>query len=269
MTKKITKITTQKRVGRYNVFIDEKYAFPIGEEVLISFHLAKGMELDDALIKQIADADDRSKAYSKALNYLSTQMRTVKEIKDYLKKHEITEDAIEETIEKLYEFRLVNNLEYAKSYVRTMMHTSDKGPAVIRQKLRLKGVAVESIDEALEEFPVDEQLENGIKVAEKLVKHYHDQSFRNLINKVRQALMTKGFKSDEVSQIMDNLELEMDPEVEWDALVKQGDKVWKRQRGLEGSQRAMKVKQGLFQKGFQFDDINEYIELKEQDEALE
>ncbi len=41
----ITKITTQKkRKDRYNIFVDEKYAFSVDEEVLLKFHLKKGMD---------------------------------------------------------------------------------------------------------------------------------------------------------------------------------------------------------------------------------
>ncbi|MDY3702578.1 MAG: recombination regulator RecX, partial [Limosilactobacillus coleohominis] len=46
MSKKITKIEAQKRKGRYNVYLDGKFAFPVAESVLIKFRLMKGVELD-------------------------------------------------------------------------------------------------------------------------------------------------------------------------------------------------------------------------------
>ena len=50
----ITKITTQtKRTDRYNIFIDEKYAFSVAEEVLLKFQLKKGKEIDSLLLSQI------------------------------------------------------------------------------------------------------------------------------------------------------------------------------------------------------------------------
>lgn len=50
---KITAITTQKRRGRYNIFIDGHYAFPVSEQSLIQFRLSKGQELTPALEQAI------------------------------------------------------------------------------------------------------------------------------------------------------------------------------------------------------------------------
>ncbi|EPC72337.1 regulatory protein RecX, partial [Lacticaseibacillus paracasei subsp. paracasei Lpp71] len=36
----ITKITAQKRRGRYNIFIDGTYAFPVSETTLVDYRLA-------------------------------------------------------------------------------------------------------------------------------------------------------------------------------------------------------------------------------------
>lgn len=37
MANTITKIEAQKRKGRFNVYVDGQYAFPISEEVLIKY----------------------------------------------------------------------------------------------------------------------------------------------------------------------------------------------------------------------------------------
>ena len=47
---KISKIEAQKRKGRYNIYLDGKYAFPVAESVLIQFRLMKGTELDEKQI---------------------------------------------------------------------------------------------------------------------------------------------------------------------------------------------------------------------------
>ena len=41
----ITKISTQKRKGRYNIFIDNEYAFSVSERTLAEKRLLKGTEL--------------------------------------------------------------------------------------------------------------------------------------------------------------------------------------------------------------------------------
>lgn len=48
-------ITAQKKAGRYNVFLNGEYAFPISEETFIHFRLSKGMEITGALLEEIGE----------------------------------------------------------------------------------------------------------------------------------------------------------------------------------------------------------------------
>ncbi|MBA1393524.1 recombination regulator RecX, partial [Lactobacillus sp. XV13L] len=41
----ITKVSAQKRPGRYNVFLDGQYAFSASEQTIAEFILLKGQEL--------------------------------------------------------------------------------------------------------------------------------------------------------------------------------------------------------------------------------
>jgi Uncharacterized protein conserved in bacteria len=81
---KISKIAAQKRRGRYNVYVDGKYAFPVAESVLVKFRLMKGMEVDQDLIKRVTTADQQAQAYAKILDYLSYQMRSESEVEKKL-----------------------------------------------------------------------------------------------------------------------------------------------------------------------------------------
>ncbi|WP_333589350.1 recombination regulator RecX [Ligilactobacillus acidipiscis] len=262
MTKTITLIKTQKRKGRYNVYLDGKYSFPISEDVLIRFALSKGKELTDEDIENIKEADNTSKAYQKALNYLAHQLRTKREVRDHLRQNEIAEQDIESTLAKLAEMDLIDDLQYAQSFVRTMAKTADKGPTVIANKLRQKGVPAVDIEEALAEFPEEMQVENGVTVAKKSAKHFHGESFRTKNNKVRQQLMQKGFSSDVINLIMDELNLQPDDQEEAAALQEQGDKLWRKNHRYEQKQRVQKVRQGLYRKGFSGDMITRYLEDK-------
>lgn len=173
----ITKIEAQKRRGRYNIYLDGQYAFPVSEAVLVQFRLAKGMMLSQQQQEQIGEADQASQAYQLALNYLSHQLRTEFEIRHYLKEHDIPLAVRHSVVQRLQELRLLDDQNYADSYVRTAKLTTDKGPTVIRQKLKQKGVADLQIEAALDQYTPAEQVENGLKIAQKLAQHYQRQSF--------------------------------------------------------------------------------------------
>ncbi|WGN89724.1 recombination regulator RecX [Ligilactobacillus faecis] len=266
MPKKITSIAVQKKAGRFNVFLDGHYAFPVSENTLIKYRLAKGMEISDNLIEVLKKEDQYQKAYSKALDHLSYQLRTVKEMKTYLKKLAIPEHDITRVIITLTEAKYLDDLNYAKSYVRTSAKTTDKGPVVITQKLRQKGVASDLIEEALLEFDFEQQVTNALKVAQKTVAKNHKLSFQALKNKLYQTLLAKGFPNQVIDGALAELELELDEEAEWDTLVAQGDKLWPRYRRLAEPKRSLKFKQALYRKGFSLSLIDEYLATLEFEE---
>lgn len=255
----ITMIEAQKRSGRFNIYVDGHYAFPVSDSVLVDFRLYKGMEIDKELEERLTAADDVAKAYNRALDYLSHQLRTEKEVQDKLTTLEIPEDTIEQTLKKLRDFSLVDDAHYAASYVRTMMHTGDKGPRVIRQHLRQKGVGEKVIDDALVLFTPAEQLAVGTAVAQKLAKRYQHNSTRNREQKMRQGLMTRGFGGDAIKTMLDAVDLTPDVDEQRALLAKQGEKLWHRYRALSESERQYKTKQALYRKGFKLDDISQWL----------
>ena len=144
----ITKITTQqKNKDRYNIFTDEghgeKYAFSVDESVLLKFQLKKGMELDELFLTEIHYEDDIRKAYNRALHYLSSRMRSEGEVRTYLLEKEIDAPIIQEVILKLYEYKFLDDEQYAIAYVRTQMNTTDKGNIVIKRELKESGIREE------------------------------------------------------------------------------------------------------------------------------
>ena len=137
---KISKIEAQKRQGRYNVYLDGHYAFPVAESVLVKFRLMRGVELDKDQVEAITTADQQARAYGKILDYLSYQMRSESEVLKKLRDLETPAEFVGPIMAKLRDQHLVDDQQYARSYVRTMMTTTLKGPGVIRQQLRLKKV---------------------------------------------------------------------------------------------------------------------------------
>ncbi|MBM6615904.1 recombination regulator RecX [Desemzia sp. RIT804] len=260
---KITKIETQKRKGRYNIYLDEEYAFPVDEAVLVKHVLFKGMEITKEFQQQLEKEDDFSKAFSRAVNYLSYSLRSEKEVRDDLEAHEFSLETAVDVIEKLKEMKYINDLTYAESYTRTAANLNGKGPYNIRQELKKRGIKETIIEQALLEYPIEQRVENGVAVAKKVLKRAKQSSSKETTNKVRQGLMQKGFNNDEITEILDQVDTEKDEDDEYEALKKQGEKIWRKQSKLEGSKKIQKVKASLYQKGFNGDLINQFMNEKE------
>lgn len=258
---KISKITTQRRPGRYNVYLDGQYAFSVAESVLIKYRLIKGMELSKEQLAQLSTADEIAKAYNKMLDYLSRQLRTEYDVKQKLKQLDTPEEYVEPVLQKLRAVRLLDDREYAASYVRTVMHTELKGPGVIRQKLRQKQIGELVIDNALRQFTPEEQLANATKLAQKLYRRYAKQPARRQNEKVRQGLITNGYPAELLNEIQAIIEPETDARTQATLLAKEAEKAWRRyaKKTANDYECRLKVKQALYRKGFSLDEIEAWL----------
>jgi len=264
--RKITRITTQKkRKDRYNIYLSdddkEMYGFSVDEAILVEFNLHKGLELEDSFIEQLVEKDNVQKSYLLAINYLSYRMRTVKEMKDYLKKKEVEDEHIPIVIDRLKREKLLDDKEFAQMFVQTRINTSSKGPLLIKKELIEKGVNEYIADEAVEHFPYDVQYDKVLSFVEKKLKPSKKESFSKQIQKIQVNLMQKGFAQNVIQEVLQDIQHQKNDEVEWEALVYQADKLLRKHRlKLEGYALKNKIKEGLYRKGFSMDSINRYLD---------
>jgi regulatory protein len=264
----ITKITTQqKNKDRFNIFMDygkgEEYAFSVDSAVLIRFELRKGMEIDEFSILEIQFQDDIRKAYNRAINYLARRMRSEKEIRDYLAEKEIEQPIINEVIHKLAAQKYINDEEYALSYVRTQINTTDKGPDLIRMELKERGINEGIIKHAIAEYPFEDQVEKAIKVAEKVIKKNSKESQRIVKQKAEQFLLRKGYSFDVILLALTEADTDKELDDEMEAIRYQGEKTHRKYSKFTGFEYTQKMKQALFRKGFSMDLIEKYLDEAE------
>lgn len=256
----ITKITTQiKKTDRYNVYIDEKYAFSVDEEVLIKFELKKGKEIDSLLLSQIQFQDEIQKSFGDALGYLSYRMRSEAEIRLFLKKKDIEDPIINEVVHKLHQHNYINDLDFAKAYVKTYANSGSKGPITLQLELKQKGINDSFINQALSEYPFDVQVQHAKQIAVKSIKKEKNTSERALKQKIEQMLSRKGYTQDCILVVLKEVTLEKDEDEQWEALCFHAEKVVRRYQTYEGFQFQQKVKQALYRKGFPLDLIDKYL----------
>ncbi|QPA31372.1 recombination regulator RecX [Thermaerobacillus caldiproteolyticus] len=268
----ITKIAVQKKnQERFMVYIEkengEEVALSVDQDVLIQFRLKKGMEIDELDLQEIVYADEVQKAYHTALYFLSYRMRSEKEIIDYLKKKGIAEAVIRDVLHKLRENRYVNDREFAYAYVRTQKQTTTKGPVVIRSELEKFGIAEEWVEESLQLFTFEEQLEVARKLYEKAKKQQKKLSSQQWKQHVRQLLHRKGFSQNVIDHIIVACIERQDDEQEWEALEYHGRKAHRRYEKYDGYVYEQKMKQALYRKGFPLDMIERFLQLLKEEQS--
>lgn len=259
----ITKIIRQKNQDRYNVYLNEKFAFSVDESTLIKFGLRKGKILDSFEIEEIAYEDEIAKAFNRALNFLSYQMRSEYEVKKKLLDAGFGEPVVLEAVRKLKQLGFLNDETYSKALLESKKRTAKKGPLAIKQDLIKKGIDQNTLKWALESYTTEEQLQLALQLAEKTVKMNPKKTPSQIKKKIQELLLRKGYSYDIVNEILDQMELERDDD-EWQELIAiQGEKVWnKYAQKYEDKQLEYKVKQVLYQKGFPLEIIERFIDEK-------
>jgi regulatory protein len=262
----ITKITTQKKQkDRFNIYVNdgatERYAFSVDEDVLIKYQLKKGMEIDEFTQMEVLYQDTVRKALATAIQYLAIRMRSEKEVKDYLKQKEIEDPVIQEVIHRLYNLNYLNDEEFAIAYVRTQINTSDKGPSVVKMELKEKGIETTSLEKALAEFTFDIQITKAVQLCEKAQKKKRTDSEYIFEQKLKQALLRKGYPFSIIDEAMlETKKLVSEEDDEFRAVNIQGEKALKKY-----GDNKMKIKQFLYRKGFPIEQIEAYINKLDHD----
>ncbi|MFC5542030.1 recombination regulator RecX [Ureibacillus suwonensis] len=259
----ITKITRQKNQERYNIYLNDEFAFSVDESTLIKFGLTKGKILDPFEMDEIAYEDEIAKAFNRALHFLSYQMRSEFEVKKKLLDAGFGESVVLEAIQKLKKLGFLNDESYSKALLETKKKTAKKGPMAIKQDLKKKGIDKNTMEKALESYTHEEQLQLAMQLAEKTVKMNPKKTPAQIKQKIQDTLIRKGYSFEIVNEILDQIELERDDDEWYELIAVQGEKIWNKYvRKFEGKQLELKVKQALYQKGFPIEMIDRFIDEK-------
>jgi regulatory protein len=201
MAGEITAIKVQRRnKDRVNIYLDGEYAFSL--KAIVAASLGRGDYLSDGRIKELQMEDSFEKAHDRALNYLSYRPRSSAEVSRYLRDKEVPPEVSEEVLQRLTATGLLDDLAFAQYWVENRETFKPRGPSLLRQELRQKGINDELIAEVLDE--VDEE-ESAYQAASKQASRYSgldDELFRQ---KMQNFLRRRGFTYEVIRETVSRL----------------------------------------------------------------
>ena len=199
---KISKIEVQKRnKERINIYIDEVFAFGLSLDVYLKYKLKKGQDIDDDFIENILMEEENNKAINSSLKYLSYRQRSIKEVRDQLKRKGYDDSIIENSIGILLEKNYLNDYEFAKSFIRDKSHLNKYGINKIKYDLMNKGVSMDVIEKTLD-FDSDEEYYRALELANKKITSYKNLDKSNIYGKLGSFLQRKGYQYTTVSRVL-------------------------------------------------------------------
>lgn len=194
----ITDIQIQKRnKQRANLYLDGQFAFGVEMLVVMQLGLKIGAEVSQEKINQAVLDSDKSVAFDKAMNYLSRSMKTVKQMRQYLRDKGFLPQAVDYVVDKLQQYKYLNDEQYAQLYAK--QSATSKGQRRICMELAQKGISQQTIQQNVD---IDEQSQrqSATNLANKYMKN-KTPSAKTLAN-LQRYLLYRGFDYDTVNGVV-------------------------------------------------------------------
>ena len=197
----ITALEVQKRnKERVNIYIDDEFAF--GLNLIDAASLYKGQALSDAQIKALKSKHAVAQALDKAVRFLAARPRSTAEIRRRLAQKDIEEPVVEEVIDRLTTLNYVDDLEFARFWVRNREDFNPRGLMALRYELRQKGLADDIIEEALAEIdPTD----SAYRAARKKLRSLRGKEPEEQRQKLGAFLNRRGFSYEVARTVVDRI----------------------------------------------------------------
>jgi len=196
--KKITAIEVQKRTpDRVNIHLDGEFAFGLSR--IVAAWLRVGQELSEEKVEQLQAEEARERALQQAMLFLGYRARSESEIRQNLRKHEIPEPIIEQTLERLRQDGLANDNQFARVWVENRSAFRPRSRRLMAMELRQKGLDDEAISSATESVD-DEAL--AYEAAQKKVSRLKNLEWSEFRKKMSDFLGRRGFSYSVIAPVV-------------------------------------------------------------------
>lgn len=236
----------KKSGSKYNVYFSNGTYLTIHEDVILKYNLLLNKELNIDELDNIEKDNNRYLVYDMALKYINIKLRCEREIKEYLKKKNIEEELINNTVEKLKKDGYLDSKLYIKSYIQDKINLNNLGPNKIKKDLMTLGFNANDIDDELNKIDNDEVYIKLNRLIDKKISQIKNYSGLILKKKIIDYFIDKGYNKEDIERILNSKDL-----TNKDQYKKEYDKLYnKYSKKYTGDELERFIKNKLYQKGF-------------------
>ena len=202
----ITDIKSQKRPGRFNIFVDGHYAFALSAEALVKAGLSIDQEITSVNIEKLIKDDEFGKTFDNSLKFISFRPRSEKELRSWFKRKEVGEETQKLVVKKLKHLGFLNDEEFAKWWIeqRTEFHPS--GSRLIKMELKQKGISEDIISGFMnDDLRFKNEKELAKRVLEKKLPRLKNYKGQELRQKMQNLLAQRGFSWEVIKELVDSI----------------------------------------------------------------
>ena len=241
--------------GKYKVELDNKEKIVTYDVVIINNNLLYKKEIDSEILNKINNDTSYYNIYNKVIKYINIRLRSEKEINLYLDKIGVKEEK-ENIIKNLKKDNMINDRVFSRSYINDKFNFSNYGINKIRKDLLEHNISKEVIEEELL-IITNEDIINKLRKYVLKKSKVNKKSLYLFKQKMINELINLGYDLDDINLVLSEIKQNDD------VLEKNYNIIYnKLSKKYEDEELIFKVKQKLFQKGFNKDEIEEYIKKR-------
>ena len=217
-------------------------SFPVAVVVIAEQGLRTGTALDAAGLAALQAADTFQQLYSRVLDLLAIRPRSESELRTRLRRKGVADEDIERVIARLRRAGYLDDAAFARYWIGERARSRPRGPRLMRQELRNKGVAPAVVDTALaearatrieeattvlENMPAedaadesvasDPEYEDALRLARRRLRGYASLDPPTFRRRVAALLVRQGFSYATARRVLATLAADQDDDVADDA----------------------------------------------------
>lgn len=208
----IEKIESVKRKPSKAKLVFEQNSYIVDLDTIAYFACYEGKEVDEDELEEILKHSLQSDLQERTINYISYSPRTEFQVRQYIKKYlrkigilDLNidyEEIVNKVVEKLKEYKYLNDEEYAKLFVKSRLENKPKSRYFLLSELISKGIQKDLANEVLNSL-LPESFEILKKVYE---KKFGNEPLTFEDKKKIAYLQRKGFLWDDISTLVNSFE---------------------------------------------------------------
>ncbi len=201
-------IKKKKYSKKYFVnFVDFTYdSVELCLDVIMKFGITKDSKLDDKTILEAIEDQNLKDAKLAAYNFVSYKPRSEFEVREKLKTKDFNKSSIDFAVSFLYEFKLLNDEEFSRNYIKSYISNKPSGKYKLTQELRKRGITEGIISETIRNFyPDEDTLELALTAANKHLRKISYKPKEKQRKLISDFLSRRGFEWNIITETIEKI----------------------------------------------------------------
>lgn len=193
---------TKKNI--YNVYLSNGEVLELNGKVITDNELLIKKDIDNELYDKLKRDNTICILVDTSVKYIDRRLRSINELRDYLKNKEEDTIIIEEVIDKMIDYKYLDDDRFTKAFIKDKLNFTNWGDYKIKNELKRLGVNEEIIYNNMTSIDDNIYYERINKIIDKDISTNKKYGGIKLKNKIYNHLLTLGYSKEKVISIINN-----------------------------------------------------------------